>query len=103
MILAFTLSMPNRGSWNGDWSGKEKVFAITKVFRGLDAEAVARALVDKGNVYHNFGDGWGASISIKEVNAAQARKLRATSAGFCGYDWMVRSLAKKGVIEYEEH
>jgi hypothetical protein len=103
MILSFTLSMPNRGSWNGDWSGKEKNYVITKVFRGRDAEALARVLVGNGSVYHNFSDGWGASISIKEVNAAQARKLRATSAGFCGYDWMVTSLAKKGVIEYEEH
>ena len=32
MILSFELSMPNIGSWNGKWTGSERVYAIIKNF-----------------------------------------------------------------------
>ena len=30
MIIAFALTMPNRGSWNGRWSGEENLHVITR-------------------------------------------------------------------------
>ena len=102
MILAFTLSMPNNNSWNGKWSGAETLYVkVVNMGRSKAKIESAKALVDKGSAYHNFGDGWGASVSIEEVDAKEAAKLRKKSAGFCGYDWMVISLVKVGRIDYE--
>lgn len=96
MMLAFTLSMPNRASWNGRWSGEDDVYAIIKTFRGNKQLAVAEKILDTGYYHYSFGDGWAAGISVKEVDSAEASKLRRRSKGFCGYDWMVDTIIRFG-------
>ena len=99
MILSFELSMPNRGSWDGRWSGEEKMFAVVKnLGRTKKAEERGRRLVDAGSFYYSWSDGWGARISVREVSPQQARKIRKQSAGFCGYNWMVDSILLHGEI-----
>ncbi len=99
MALAFILSMPNRSSWNGRWSGDGKCYAIVKpIGRSRKARAKADAILAEKSFYHNFGDGWGASVAVREVDQNEARQLRRQSLGFCGYDWMVSDILANGRI-----
>ena len=100
MILSFELGMPNNNSWNGRWSGENDFYArVINFGRGKSAEDKAREIRDKGYFYYSFGDGWGASVSVKEVDAKEAAKIRRKSNGFCGYDWMITSIKEKCRIE----
>lgn len=99
MILAFLLSMPGCASWNGRWKGN--IYAKTIQTRGRLSDLKAADILRTGYYHYNFGDGWTASVSVKEVDAAEARRLRKASRGFCGYDWMVESILNKGQIEPE--
>lgn len=98
MILVFELSMPNRGSWNGGWSAERDYFAIVKSFRGKKAEARAAEILAKGSYYYGWSDGWGASVAVRQVNRNESVAARRKSKGFCGYDWMVRTICDYGKI-----
>ncbi len=89
MLIAFTLSMPSCGSWNGKWTAADRLYA--KVI-SIRSKKRANEILAKGSFRYNFGDGWVASISVKTVDAKEARQLRNKSKGFCGYDWMVDSI-----------
>lgn len=98
-IICFELSMPNRGSWNGIWSGEDRLYARCIRFgrsRAMDGQAAK--LFGIGSWYYSFGDGWGASVSVREVTAAEAKKIERKSAGFCGYEWMIQSIISYGEI-----
>lgn len=96
MILAFHLSMPNCSSWNGKWSGEGKKYVIVKTFKGKKSIENAEKIRDAGYFHYSWSDGWGAGITVKEVDSAQASKLRKESQGFSGYDWMVRTICDYG-------
>lgn len=100
MKVAFILSMPNRASWNGRWSGEDNVYARVKSFTTKKAKEKAMGLI--GNHYYRWSDGWGANVKVKEVDAKEARRLSRVSQGFCGYDWMIDSLLLNGAI-YASH
>ena len=95
MLIQFTLSMPNNNAWNGKWSGEGNLYAVVKSYR---AKGTVEKLLATDYHYYNFGDGWGAGVSIKEIDAPEARKVRKNSRGFCGYDWMIRSIEMHGEI-----
>lgn len=94
-MIVFELSMPNRGSWNGKWSGDGSVFVRVK--KECD---VMKEVWDKDFWYY-WNDGWTACVSVKRMPVAEARKLNKKSRGFCGYDWMINSIIKNGEIKYE--
>lgn len=96
MILAFHLSMPNCASWNGRWSGEGRKYVIVKTFRSKKAIEKAIKIRDTGYYHYSWPDGWGAGITVKEVDSSQAKKLRRESHGFAGYDWMVRTICDYG-------
>ena len=99
LMLAFKLSMPGVASWNGRWSGEGREYVIVKSLGRSKAAGARGAEILAGAPYgYGFGDGWFASVSVREVDPAEARKLRRTSAGFCGYDWMVESIIRDGKI-----
>lgn len=98
MYIQFTLSMPNVGSWNGRWSGRENLYAVVHSFTGKLGTAIAKAMLAKRSFYYNFGDGWGASVSVSEITGAEVRRVRKASKGFCGYEWMIESIRSHGVI-----
>ena len=92
MLLAFELSMPGCNSWNGKWSGEDRRFVrVLSVGKGC--------LAKPGSYGYDFGDGWYASVSVREVDGQEARKLRRVSAGFCGYDWMIDEIRCWGRIK----
>lgn len=103
--LSFQLTMPNIGSWNGKWSGSEKVYYRTKSFLKKNAPtSLIEKLKDKNsrgnslNYYYNFGDGWGANVLVELIDAKEAKKRNKISSGFCGYEWMIDSIIKHDKI-----
>lgn len=91
----FELSMPNRGSWNGGWSGERD-----KYVRHRQLPLKGSTNVKNGsNHYYNFGDGWGANISVTIVDGVKAKNQSIKgSKGFCGYEWMIDSILNHGKI-----
>ena len=94
-MIVFELTMPGRGSWNGKWSGENRRYIRTRYERKVPKE-----IWDK-DFFYRWGDGWTACISVRKMPANEARKLEKLSDGFCGYDWMIRSICSKGFIEPE--
>ena len=94
-MIVFTLSMPTRGSWNGRWSGEDRVYA--RIFHNND---VPKDIIGK-DFYYNWDDGWCACVSVTKVDSKEAAKIRKKSAGFCGYDWMIRNIIKNREIIVE--
>lgn len=89
--------MPGRASWNGRWSGEEKIYAIIKpIGRSAAARAKADELLNKRFFSHSWSDGWRASIEVSEAEGAELRRIRKLSKGFCGYDWMVTNILSHG-------
>ena len=96
MLIAFTLTMPNVGSWNGKWTGADNLYCIIRSFNGKAKRAKGAELLEAGSWYYGWNDGWGASISAKLVDGRKAAQLRKKSRGFCGYDWMVDAIIEYG-------
>ncbi len=100
MILSFTLSMPNIGSWNGKWSGEGQLYArVINFGRSKKATEKAKSILDKRYFHYNFGDGWSAGVTVKEIDSKEARRIRQLTKGFCGYDWMIDSIRDNLKIE----
>lgn len=95
MILAFVLTMPNVGSWDGKWGFEGALYAKTQSFREEPG-------VEPGMYYYDFGDGWRAGIDVREVDSREAAQLRRKSKGFYGYEWMIESIIAKGEIVLPE-
>jgi len=99
-ILSFTLGMPCNNGWNGKWTGEENLYVRTRTFKGKANEAHAKELLAmRGGYYtYNFGDGWGASVTVREITGPEKRKLDKATKGFCGYDWMIDSIVNHKMI-----
>lgn len=98
MTLCFTLTMPNRGSWNGRWSGENSYYAVTRTLANSKRGREKAATLAGKSFYYRWDDGWGASVSVRAIDGHEARSVRKKSKGFCGYDWMVDSILKHGAI-----
>lgn len=85
-MIVFELTMPNRGSWNGRWSGES-----TRHIRVKHDKSVPKEVWNK-DFFYRWDDGWTACISVIKMPATEARKLEKESSGFCGYDWMIDSI-----------
>ncbi len=93
--------MPNVNSWNGKWTGEGKKYWIVKSFSDKVYKTDIEKLFDGNlynNFYYNFGDGWGANVKMEIINSKIAQYRRKHTKGFCGYDWMVDSIIKRGEI-----
>ena len=91
-MIVFFLNMPHVASWNDKWSGEGKLYAKIR----KDSE-VPKEYINQTFEYR-WPDGWGASVSIEQVDAKEAAKIRKQSAGFRGYDWMIDSIIDHGKI-----
>ena len=103
MILAFTLSMPSNNAWNGKWTGESNRYVRVRNFgrtkKGIEH---AQKILENPHYRYSFGDGWVAEVSVNEVTAKEAGRLRKRSQGFCGYDWMIDSIKDCGLIRWPE-
>lgn len=100
--ILFVLTMPNNNSWNGKWTQEGELYCKVRTypFRSNSKvmnESLKNVLFTKG-CYYDFGDGWGAYVSVKECTLAEKNKYNKLSKGFCGYDWMIDELEKYGRI-----
>lgn len=91
-MIVFELTMPHVGSWNGKWTGDNKQYIRTR-----DERTVPKELWGKDFFYH-WSDGWTACVSVSRMKSSEAVKLERKSDGFCGYDWMIKSLIDDGYI-----
>ena len=87
MRLIAELTMPNVGSWNGQYTGaKDKKTVVfdtsTKTYGNLI-----------GSYYYDFGDGWGANVQIREALPRE----RVTNK-FSTYHWMLKEIKEHGRI-----
>lgn len=96
--ISFTLSMPQRNSWNGRWSGEDNLYC--KIVKTEKFTKKHEDILNK-SFYYDFGDGWGACIKVKEVTRQESTALKKKSKGFCGYEWMIASILRDGVITYD--
>ncbi len=82
----------------GKWTGGGKPYVRVRRYPSDHADKI----LARGSYYYNFGDGWGASVAVEQVDSKEAAKLRRRSAGFCGYDWMIDSIERHGRILADE-
>ncbi len=92
-MIAFILTMPNRGSWNGKWSGEGNLYVIVKTERTVPKDIVGK------DFFYRWDDGWTACVSVEKVDCKTGNRMKKNSRGFCGYNWMVDSLIKNGCIQ----
>lgn len=98
MNVAFVLTMPGCGSWNGRWSGEGQLYAVVRKF-GDSQKTQAKLLALAGRSFsYSWPDGWRASIEVSTPTTKEARELRKNSKGFCGYEWMIESILARGKI-----
>ncbi len=103
MILAFQLTMPGVGSWNGKWSGAGRFYGkVVNIGRSQKRTDKGNKIVSNSPYRYSWDDGWGAKVTAWQVDAKEAARLRRiirkAVAPFCGYDWMVDSLIHYGDI-----
>lgn len=91
-MIVFELTMPTKGSWNGKWSQEGTCFARTYAQYKVPKEYWNK------DFYYRWDDGWTACVSVTQMPAAEARKIERKSKGFCGYDWMIKSIIEYGGI-----
>lgn len=94
-MVVFKLTMPNRNTWNGKWTGDEMIFARSKKDKDVPKEVIGKSFL------HHWDDGWIACVSVEKMDCKEANKLMRMSNGFCGYDWMIESIIRYGEIRYK--
>lgn len=101
--IAFILSMPNKGSWDGKWTGEKDVHArIRKIpNKYFEGERTKEKELNGKSFFYSWDDGWTAEIKVTEVTEQEAKSLKKRSVGFAGYDWMIDSLIHSGDIHYD--
>ena len=92
MKLAFILTMPCVGSWNGDFSGKDKIRCKTRTVPQVEG----KKLLETKSFSYRWDDGWVAKIEV--FKATEKRSEIRKSVGFLGYDWMIDSILVRGEI-----
>lgn len=100
--VMFKLGMPNVGSWNNKWSHKDRLFAsiirLPDRSKQSKIESEEKIKLWSGSHYYDFEDGWGASVTVKEVDEKEAKLINKNSDGFSGYDWMITMIMNHGRI-----
>lgn len=95
-MALFTLGMASVGSWNGKWSGSNRVYV--KSCKAFNRGKALYPNLKEGVFFHMWDDGWNASVNVKFVTPTEARKAMKRSDGFCGYEWMIDDLKQFGKI-----
>lgn len=94
--VAFILTMPSKGSWDGKWTGDAYVHARTK--QRLKGRKNLFPTLTEGSHYYRWSDGWAAVVKVKFVSAKEAKELNRESRGFAGYDHFIDEIIKYGKI-----
>lgn len=98
--VGFFLTMPNRASWNGHWSGENSVHVIMKTVPAKYFEEHKSQLI--GTWSYSWDDGWRAEINSRIIEPGERASLLRRNTGFSGYGWMVDSIMLTGEIVYPQ-
>lgn len=101
-MLVFELTMPGRGSWNNRWSQEDVKHYIVRPNSTVKDRKLLKEILETKHFYYRWDDGWTACVSVSNVKSNEANRCRKQSKGFCGYDWMVTSIIRKGRIEFSD-
>ena len=93
----YTLTMPNNNAWNGKWTGESNLYCRVRTY--AEKANILENIRASPSHYYNFGDGWGARVSIQEVDSKGKAKYNKISQGFCGYEWMIDEIEQFGRIK----
>lgn len=96
--IAYILTMPNVGSWNGKFTGEGKFYCTVKSYMA-DSNIPQKVLSMKYGFRYDFGDGWSANIKAEQIKGNQKAKYRRESKGFYGYEWMITEIEEFGRIK----
>lgn len=97
-MLCFQLTMPGNNAWNGKWTGENnKYYKFERLSPKREEELDGKYLT------YSFGDGWTAGIEIEKIDSKEKRKREKQSAGFCGYEWMIKSILLHGEIKTSKY
>jgi hypothetical protein len=102
MLVAYFLSMPNCGSWNGEWTGKGYKFVKVRKYTKQQCRDMMHnpdKIGESKQWSYRWSDGWSAMVTAKKIDSKTANNLRKSSDGFCGYEWMIDSIEKTNKIE----
>ena len=101
MLVAYTLTMPSAPSWNGKWSGEDRLWCVVRKYKDARAQEISKS-TSSTHYYYRWSDGWIANVHARIVSSAEASQLRKKSFGFAGYEWMIDSIESYGKI-YASH
>ena len=87
--VEFRLTMPNKGSRSGKWSGDDRNYTIVKSLPDKTVKELGLSVDATKTWHYSWDDGWGANITARIMAKGERAKK---SDGFCGYDWMVRNI-----------
>lgn len=97
--LAYKLTMPHANTVSGRWTREKDLHCRVQRVREANWDNVKRLV---GNTYfYDFSDGWVAQIDVTLVNEKRAKELKRQSTGFCGYEWMIKSILTTNEITVE--
>ena len=94
MVIWFVLRMRNTPTWNGSWSGAGRLYAK----RVNVPKARAEELLKEGSFWWSWSDGWSCAVDVVKPSPAEARAMAKNTRGFCGYEWMIKSIILYGQI-----
>ena len=95
IYLMFKLSLY---SPHGKWNKEDRLYAVVRKFDlTKKGRALAERVLNSGGFYsYVWSDGWHATITVKKLDAKQAKDTKKKSVGFCGYDWMIDNIISHG-------
>lgn len=91
--------MSGNNSWNGRWSGDGEFYARTRALPAKIAKEKLDKILKEPYYQYNFGDGWRAAVEVKLIDIKTRDTINKNTKGFCGYDWMIDSIIKDGIIK----
>jgi len=93
--VAFEITMPVTNTWNGRSSLDHKHEEVVRSFRDHD---LAEKILERERFSYSFGDGWVATIKVREVDGRESLRIKRKRSDFWGYGWMVDSIVDFGKI-----
>ena len=95
--IAYILTMPGVGSWNGSFTGSRNFYCVTRSYKN-SSHIPAKVLSMESGYIYDFGDGWVSRIKAREIPVVEKPVYNSQSSGFMGYEWMIKEIEKYGRI-----
>jgi len=71
--VEFRLTMPGKNSWNGKWTGEDKIYVIYKTLTKKKVEQLGLTTTSKSFCY-SWDDGWRADVRTRILEKGEKKK-----------------------------